>query len=177
MLGHAVAGRHGRLEEPAELLLHPALAALLSEVDEAGQLEDQRRGEDGVAALEVDLHLHPLAEEADEVDGVPGFLLVTARPVVVDAHDVVLDRVAQDLVEHLALGRQLARQRCGVVEREAVTVAQDVGGVPALDGQRAAAKRRSEHRLEHRLPGLAVLARERNPPLGGEGGQRRRARG
>ena len=47
-----------------------------------------RRRQDRVAAEEVELDLHRVAEPTDDVDVVPAFLVVAARRVVVDADDV-----------------------------------------------------------------------------------------
>src|SRR5207247_378594 len=50
-------------------------------------------GEDGIAAQEVDLDLHRIAEPSEDVDVVPSFLVVAAGRIVVDPH----------LVEHVAV--------------------------------------------------------------------------
>ncbi len=68
----------------------------------AGDLDGERRRQDRILAEEVDLDLHPLAHEAGDVDVVPGFLVVAARTVVADVDDVVLDGIAQHLVQHAA---------------------------------------------------------------------------
>src|SRR6185436_20878560 len=83
----------GSLEEHRELALDAALAVALREIEQADEVDDKRCGEDRILAHEVDLELHPLAEEANEVDRIPRFLRVTARLVVVD-----VDLVGADLV-------------------------------------------------------------------------------
>ncbi len=58
------------------------------------RVERERRGKDGVAAEEVDLELHRVAEPTEDVDVVPTLFVVAARWVVVDA-----DLVVEVLVE------------------------------------------------------------------------------
>ena len=65
------------------------MPAALREVHEQREVEDDRRREDRVAAEEVDLDLHRVAEPPEDIDVVPAFLVVAARRVVVDADDVV----------------------------------------------------------------------------------------
>ena len=52
------------------------------------EVENERRGQDRIAAEEIDLDLHLVAEPAKDVDVVPAFFVVAARRVIVDAHDV-----------------------------------------------------------------------------------------
>src|SRR5437764_2625209 len=79
---------HRRLEVEGEPLLYALHADALREVEEEREVEDDGRGEDGVAAEEVNLDLHRIAEPAEDVYVVPALLVVAARRVVVDAHDV-----------------------------------------------------------------------------------------
>ena len=74
---------------------------------EQREVEHDRRGENRIAAEEVDLDLHRVAHPPDDVDVVPAFLVVAARRIVVDAHDVreILVQVGillrlQDGVQH-----------------------------------------------------------------------------
>src|SRR5262249_62285693 len=106
---------------------------------------------------EIDLDLHPLAEEPEDVDVVPGLLLVPARAVVVDVHLVVGDLVAEDLVEHRELAGDLGLVALWIVEHAAVVVAENVGGEPALDLELPDVEGGSEGGLEQRLPGLPAL--------------------
>src|SRR5436190_5386817 len=83
------AGRvHGALEVERQPLLNPVHARPLREIEEKRDVEHDRRGENAVAAQEVDLQLHRVAEPPDQVDVVPAFLVVAARRIVVDPHDV-----------------------------------------------------------------------------------------
>src|SRR5262245_35432865 len=86
------------LEEHRELALDAALTVALREIEQPDQIDDQRRSEDRILAQKVDLELHALAEEPDEVDRIPRFLRVTARLVVIDVNLVVADRIAEDVV-------------------------------------------------------------------------------
>src|SRR5450631_2973396 len=72
-------GGHRRLPVEAQPLLDPTHARAMREVHEQREIEDDRRGEDRVAAEEVDLDLHRIAEPTDDVDVVPAFLVVAAR--------------------------------------------------------------------------------------------------
>jgi hypothetical protein len=67
----------------------PDIPRALREVEQEGEVEHDRRREDRVAAEEVDLHLHRVAEPAEQIDVVPALLLVAARRVVVDPDLVV----------------------------------------------------------------------------------------
>ena len=89
VLGVEARRNHRRLVVEAQPLLDAAQAGALGEIAEQHQVEGQRRGEDRVAAEEVDLQLHRVAEPAEDVDVVPTLLVVAARRVVVDAHLVV----------------------------------------------------------------------------------------
>src|SRR6185369_8419779 len=152
----------GRLEEERELALDATLTAALGHVHQTHQVDDQRGGEDRVLAEEVDLDLHPLAEEPEDVDVVPGFLLVTAGAVVVDVDLVVGDLVAEDLVEHRELAGDLGLVALRIVQHPAVVVAEDVGGEPALDLELPHVEGGGERGLEQGLPGLSVLAGDRD---------------
>src|SRR6187401_2870672 len=79
---------HGALEIERQPFLDAVHPGALRQVEEQRDVEDDRRGEDTVPAEEVDLQLHLIAEPSDEIDVVPSFLVVAARRIVVDAHDV-----------------------------------------------------------------------------------------
>src|SRR5215831_11450439 len=49
---------HRALEVEAEPLLGPLQIGALSEIEEEGEIEHDRRGEDGISAEKVDLDLH-----------------------------------------------------------------------------------------------------------------------
>src|SRR5262249_12579467 len=57
-----------RLEVHRELPLNALFAHLLRLIEQADEVEHERRGEHGVLAEEVDLHLLRHAAEADDVD-------------------------------------------------------------------------------------------------------------
>src|SRR5512138_2329330 len=107
--------RHRALEEERQPLLRAGLARPPREIGEDGEVHHDGRREDRVAALEVHLDVHRVAEPPEDVDGVPTFLVVAARRVVVDG-DLVLDGAVElrvlargeDLVEHAEL-RDLLR--------------------------------------------------------------------
>src|SRR5207248_24748 len=87
-----------------------ALVAALGEVEQQREVEHDRRGQDRVAAEKVDLHLHRIAEPAEEIDVVPPFLGVAAGGVILDA-DLVIEIAVkffvevglEDVIEHAEL--------------------------------------------------------------------------
>src|SRR5690349_5718033 len=79
---------HRALEVEREPFLDAVHVRAPGEVEKQRDVEDDRRGQDAVAAEEVDLQLHRVAEPADEIDVVPPFLVVAARRIVVDPHDM-----------------------------------------------------------------------------------------
>src|ERR1041384_4435807 len=76
------------IEVEREPFLHAFHARAVREIKEQSEVEHDWRGEDRIAAKEVDLDLHRVAEPAEDIDVVPTFFVVTARWVVVDAHYV-----------------------------------------------------------------------------------------
>ena len=84
MLGIELGGGHGAFEVEAEPLLDAGPAGALGEIEQEREVENDGRGEDRVAAEEVDLHLHRIAAPAEEVDVVPSLFGVAARRVVFD---------------------------------------------------------------------------------------------
>src|SRR2546427_6659024 len=64
VLGIEVRCAHGRFKIKAEPFLNAMQAGALGEVEEKHQVENDGRGEDGVAAEEVHLDLHGVAEAA-----------------------------------------------------------------------------------------------------------------
>ena len=92
MLGIQARGRHRRLEVEAQPLLNARVLQLrraLGEVQKQHQVEHNRRRENRVAAQEIDLDLHRIAEPAEDVDVIPALFVITARRVIVDAHLVI----------------------------------------------------------------------------------------
>src|SRR5688572_19302067 len=77
-----------RFEVEREPLLHAVQPAARREIEDQSEVEHDWRGENGVAAEEVDLDLHRVAERAENVNVVPALVVVTARRVIVDADDV-----------------------------------------------------------------------------------------
>src|SRR5258706_3059149 len=79
---------HRRLEVEAQPLLDTDAAQFrrtLGQVHKQNQIQNNRRGQDRVAAEEVELDLHRIAEPSEDVDVVPTLFVVATRRVVVDA--------------------------------------------------------------------------------------------
>ena len=105
------AGRmHRALEVERQPLLDPGHASALREVEEQREVEHDRRGENAVAAQEIDLQLHLVAKPPHQIDVVPPLFVVAARRIVVDADDVTeilvelrIQLRLEDVVEHRLL--------------------------------------------------------------------------
>jgi hypothetical protein len=121
-----------------------------------GQVEHQRGGERGVAAVPGELHPHRRAEEAAERDEVPGGLEVTDVVDVLDA-GVALWLVAERLAQDPLLARRLGRVGARVGEVCAVAAAEQVGAGPGAHPQVSHREHRRQYRLDQRLAGLAVM--------------------
>ena len=129
------------------------------------QVQRNGRGQDGVAAEEIHLDLHGIAQPAKNVDVIPTLFVITAWWVIVNADLVenVLVKVGiefglQDVFERAEFGLFLGLEGLGIVEHFAVAVAENVGGVPAGDAQQARLKSRRQNGLHERLAGLEILA-------------------
>src|SRR3981081_2351036 len=72
---------HRRLEVEREPLLDALHLGPLRQIEEERDVEHERRRKNAVAAQEVDLQLHRIAEPSEDVDVVPAFLVVAARRV------------------------------------------------------------------------------------------------
>ena len=83
------------------------LRAALRQIEEQHQVEHDRRGENRIAAEEIDFDLHRIAEPSEDVDVVPAFFVIAARRVIVDANLVVhvsvklgIELRLQNVLEH-----------------------------------------------------------------------------
>src|SRR3954471_11721379 len=159
---------HRALEVERQPFLNAVHLRALRQVEKQGDVEDDGRSEDAVAAQEIDLQLHLVAEPADEIDVVPALFVVAARRIVVDSNDVakVLVEVGvqlrlQDVVEDRLLAFFLRLERFGIVEHFAVAIAEDVGRIPAFDAEQARLQPGRDDRLDQGLAGLQILARQR----------------
>src|SRR5437762_12015549 len=102
MLGIELRRRHWRFEVKAQPLLNAEpsqVGAALREVEEQYEIEHNGRRQDGIAAEEVNLDLHRIAEPAEDIDVVPTFFVVAARRIVINP-DFVED-LAVELGIHL----------------------------------------------------------------------------
>src|SRR6185437_8996497 len=188
VLGVEAGGGDGALEIEREPLLDAEAAergGALGKIGEQDQVEDDGRGQDGVAAEEIHLDLHGVAEPAENVDVVPTFFIVAAGRVIVDAHLVVeiliqigIQIGLEDVLEHAELGLLLGLEGFRIVEHLAVAVAEDVGREPAGEAEHPGLEPGRENGLHQGLAGLEVLAadgrillareREQGAGVGGE---------
>src|ERR1043165_6782132 len=78
----------GRLEVKGEPLLNPLHACPLRQVQEERQVQNYGRGKNGIAAEEIDLDLHRIAQPAEDVYVIPALFVVAARRIIIDADDM-----------------------------------------------------------------------------------------
>src|SRR5690242_18354741 len=100
---------HGSLKVKRQPLLDAAHARALRQVHKQYQIQDQRCRQNRIAAQEVDLDLHGVAQPTENVDIVPPLLGVTAGRVVFDADLVV--KIPVEIGIQLALQDVLQRGR------------------------------------------------------------------
>src|SRR6185312_15381317 len=108
MFGIQARRSHRRLEVETQPFLNSDSLQLRRALS---QIEEERRGEDRIAAEEIDFDLHRVVEPAEDVDVVPAFFVIAARWVVVDA-DLVKDIPVElwikigleNVLEHAELG-------------------------------------------------------------------------
>ena len=98
---------------------HPGFAAALGQVGEAEDVEQERGGEQRIAALPKELQDHLRVQKTLEVDVVPRGFPIVERFDVLDRH-VRLRLVAQDRRDDLVLGADLGSLVRRVVEDDAV---------------------------------------------------------
>src|SRR5262249_41026790 len=79
-------GVHGTFEIKAQPLLNAAHAAPLGQIHEKNEIQDDWSRQNTVAAKEIDLDLHGIAEPSVYVDIVPTFFIVAARRIVMNPH-------------------------------------------------------------------------------------------
>src|SRR5579863_401331 len=89
VLGIKPWGGHRRLEIERQPLLNALHAGPLSEVEEKHEVEHQRCRQNRIAAQEIDLDLHRIAEPPEDIDVIPAFFGVATWRIVVDAHRVI----------------------------------------------------------------------------------------
>src|SRR5260370_2371732 len=168
MLGIEFGRSHRRLEVEAEPLLDADVAQLrttLGQVKKEYKVEHNGRGQDGIAAEEIHLNLHGIAQPAEDINIVPAFFVVATRWVVVDAD--LMKNIAvklriklrlQNVLQNTQLRFFLGLEGSRIFQHLAVAVPQDIGGVPPAQAQHAGLERRSQNGLHQRLAGLEILA-------------------
>ena len=166
---------HRSLQEEAEEPLYAPLSSACRQVAEQAEVEQHGSGKDRVAAEEVDLDLHGIAHPSEYVDVVPALLVVVAGRIIVDAHLVVIVSVEfglafsfQDGLEGGELGNLLGVEVLRLIEHQTVTVAENIGGEPAVQAQASGSDDWSKAGFHQRLASLEVFAHDRHPCLFGQ---------
>src|SRR5262249_40870176 len=124
--------------------------------------------QDAVPAEKIDLDGHRVPEPAEDIYRVPALLVVAARWVIVDV-DLVVEAAVQLRIEirpkHRRKDRELCfllrSERLRIIERRAIAVAENVGGVPPVQAKHPIAQTGRQNRLDQRLTRFQVLARNR----------------
>src|SRR5208282_1139964 len=104
---------HGRLEVEAEPFLNSQAAQFrraLREVHEEHQVEHDGRGQNRVAAQEVHLDLHGIAEPSEDINVVPTFFVIATGRVIVDAdfvEDIAVELGIQSRLQDVLQGSEL----------------------------------------------------------------------
>src|SRR6185436_8307011 len=114
MLGIKSGSAHGRLKVEAQPLLDSQSAQLLAalrQVEKQHQIKHQGRGQNRVAAQEINLDLHGIAQPSEDIDVVPALFVIATRRVIIDANLVGELAVKlgiklrlQDVLQHRQLG-------------------------------------------------------------------------
>ena len=89
MLRIELRGAHGAFKIKRQPFLNPPHPAALCQIHEQNQIKYDRRGQDAVAAEEIDLDLHGIAQPAENIDIVPAFFVVPTGRIIVDADFVI----------------------------------------------------------------------------------------
>ena len=123
-----------RLEVEGEPFLNTFHSGALREIQKQGEIQNDRRRQNRIAAKEVDLDLHRIAEPAKNIDIVPAFFVVSAGRVIVDANYVRkvlvefrIDFRLKNIFEYRQLGFFFRLERFRIVEHFAIAVAENVG--------------------------------------------------
>ena len=84
--------KSGRGLRGFEIKREPFLNALhfrtLRQIHKQSQIQNERRGENRIAAHKINFDLHLVAEPAENINRVPAFFVIAARRIIVDADDV-----------------------------------------------------------------------------------------
>src|SRR6516162_743691 len=142
------------------MLEYADFAAALGQKRQAHDVEQERRGQQRIAALPEELQDHLRIQKSLEMDMIPRRLPVIERFDVFDRH-MGLRLVADDGADDLVLGLNLRRLVGGIVEHHAVAVAEDVVANPAQDLEIAISEHRCQYGLHQSFAGFAVLAANR----------------
>ena len=153
MLGHA----QRALEETGQEGQEPALAPPPRHLDQPHQVQHQRGRQHRIATLPGELQRHGRAEEAGEMDVVPGRLPFAQALDVFDG-DERLRAVAEDFAQQMVLALDLGLLVGRVVQHAAIEVAEDIMADPTEDVQVPLGHERGQDALQERLAGLAVAA-------------------
>src|SRR5262249_14760645 len=169
MFGIQSCSMHRTLEVKTQPFLYTAHSATLSKIQEQHRIQNDRRCQYAVAAQEINLDLHGIAEPSVDVDVVPSFFVIPARGIVVDTHLVreFLVKVRIKLrLKNLLQNRKLALlfrlEGLRVVENLAVTITEDIRLEPSAQTQHSGFQSRGQNGLHQSLSRLEVPAADRH---------------
>src|SRR5262245_51452067 len=124
---------HRALEVKAQPFLNPSHSATLRQIQKQNEIQNNRGGQNTVAAQEINLDLHGITEPSVDVDVVPTFLIIPARRIVMDPHfmreiliKVWIELRLEDLIQNRKFALFLCFEGIRVIEDFAVAVAQNV---------------------------------------------------
>ena len=163
------------LEVEGEPFLDAVEVCALCEVHEECKVEGDGSGEDGVTAEEVDFDLHGVSEPAEDIDVIPAFFGIATGGIIFDTDFVIVVSVEfgecfgiEDMFGDGEFGDFFCLERTGIVEDFAVAVAEDVGGIPAVQAEAASTEARAEDGFHECLTGFEVFTGDGNFVFEGE---------
>lgn len=159
----------GALEIEGEPFLDAVEVGALSEVHEECEVECDRGGEDGVTAEEIDFDLHGVSEPTEDIDVIPAFFGIATGGIIFDTDFVIVIAVEfgecfciEDVFCDGEFGDFFCLERTGIIEDFAVAVAENVGGIPAVQAEAASAEARAEDGFHEGLTGFEVFTGDGN---------------
>src|SRR6185437_5621490 len=115
---------------------------------------------DGIAAKEVDLNLHRIAQPSEDVDVIPAFFRIAARRIVIDPDGVIqiliklrIELGLKNLFQRAELGFFLGLERSWIFQYLAIAISQNIRRKPTGNTQHTRLEARRDQGLHERLAG------------------------